>query len=292
MKRIIKLSVAITILLMASTALATPINGLLQTGVPTLLSDNSAEYLINGGTATDTTLDVGDRLRGMFSIGTFESDAIGSVTIGSGTTYNELTGFFDIEVVAKQDLGAAGFTFVFAPYAGFAAEVEGMLGYDAGDLAGAMVSIFQDSGQNYSRIDDGDLDTTEELIGTATDGDYMWSFGFGGFTGEGWSAYAFSDDVGNFTAAGASNSGLFNYGLNIIDNVTSLEFGDVQTVFGGFADLSGSGSLISPNTLNTPFDVFDNLDMTINVPEPCTLLFFGVGLIGLCIRSRKRKLKL
>ena len=292
MRRIIKLSVAITILLVASTALAIPIDGLLTTGVPTLLSDNSAEYLINAdGSTTDTFLDVGDRLRGIFTIGTIESDAVGSKTIGEGTVYSELTGFFDIEVAAKTDLGGtAGFTFVFAPYAGFATEVEGMLGYTAGDLTNSMVTVFQDSTPNYSRITDGNLDTTEELIGTATDGDHMWSFGFDGTLGEGWSAYAFSDNIGDFTAPGASNSGLFNYGLNLIYNNTVMEFGDVQTTFGGFADLSGSGSLISPRSFDTPFDVFDNLDMTINVPEPGTLLLLLTGLGFCAFRNRKKKL--
>jgi hypothetical protein len=286
------------LLLMGSNALAISIVSLLDTNTPTLLSDNSAEYLINAGGATDTTLDVGDRLRGMFTIGSIE---VGSDTtaIGAGTAYSELTGIFDIQVAEKIELPEIGvpynrFLYRFEAFAGFATELEDLLGYAPGTLAGTMIAAFEDSAQNYSRLETGALTTEEDLIDTAKDGTYLWSFGFLGLDGEGWTGASISDDIGAFTAPGASNGGLFNYGLNVIDNDSLVVFGDVATIFGGTADLSGSGSLISPAGFVTPFDTFDNIDITINpnvVPEPSTLILLGAGLagIGITVRNRKRK---
>ncbi len=195
-------------------------------------------------------------------------------------------------VVSDKAAGGLGFNFSFAPYAGFATEVENSLGYAAGTLAGTMLAVFEDSSQNYSRLATGGLTTVEQLITTANDGSYMFSLGSTGQLGEGWSASSLSDDVGGFALPGAANFGLFNYGLNIIDNVTFINFTDVATAFGGFADLSGSGSLVSQFGFDTPFDVFDNVDMTVNttvVPEPSTLILLGFGMVGLGVIVRNRR---
>jgi hypothetical protein len=85
------------------------------------LSDNDAEYLINAdgsrctsGVAPDCTVDVGDRLRGIFDINSIEGLLPVAGPFFTPFGGNELTAIFDITVTSKT--GAPGaWTFNFAP---------------------------------------------------------------------------------------------------------------------------------------------------------------------------------
>ncbi|TWU39757.1 PEP-CTERM sorting domain-containing protein [Novipirellula artificiosorum] len=263
-----------------------------------LWSDNSGDSLFNqaGGA---TTVDIGDVLIGQFSINTIEYlDGIGT-TEGVGLTSgnNEFTGSFAIQVAAKGG-GPGAYTFGFAPtdaasrlaisaaLPGFGAELST---WDSRSMA-----AFYDGGAliNYTR-EGGTLDSS---IATATDGTKLFEAGFLSQLGEGWAAFAFSDDIVSIgTGALGSIGGFFNVGVNVIPGteVPTLKFNLVDTVFDGAAqaNISGSGSLLAKGSVVTPYESFNNVDFTVDVdvvPEPASIAIFGAMGLGLIGFRRRR----
>ena len=86
---------------LSSVAYADSVDGLFNTsGANTLLSDNSAEYLIKGvGNLNATLVEVGDILVGIVGINT-----IGPTTIGSGTIYNKVTAIQAVKIASAVDV--------------------------------------------------------------------------------------------------------------------------------------------------------------------------------------------
>jgi hypothetical protein len=108
-----------------------------------LLSDNSAEYQSFDADG-DNALDEGDRLRGIFDIGTTEQ---GGNTVNT-SDFGELTGLFEVEVKTKLEYdlnpanpGPEAYQFIFIPYSGFATELVSS-GFASGDVTGAAVAFF------------------------------------------------------------------------------------------------------------------------------------------------------
>lgn len=238
------------------------------------LSDNSAEYLINN-TGGATTLDIGDRLRGIFTVETVEKGAT-THYLGAGGGNNELTGLFDLVVTGKSG-GPGNWSFTFA--------ASGMLDSYA---AGAAVVFFEDPAKNYSRIG-GSLATLEA---TATGGSVYWVLGVA--VPGAWTASAFSDDVGAIGSLPAPLvGGSYNAALSLLLNNSGRQFNKVACFLPtglGFVDMCASGSLLGTGGVNTPYDSFDNVDFTINlVPEPASAALFGLGLLGMGAIARRRK---
>lgn len=267
------------------------------------LSDNSAEYLINadGSTADggDSIVEVGDRLRGWFDIGTIEDLSGGGGTRNMSDYPNEITGFFDIVVTS---IDATTGVFTMGAYSGFATEIEALYGLSAGSAAGSMVAFLEDPAFDYSRINDGSDDIAdadeEALLATATGGDLLWTFGDTG-AGESWTvlslvsiltggAFAF-DDVAGFELISTSTSGgIANFNLTNIVNNTSIIF---DTPAGSF-DAVGTGNLLGVQGADTPADSWNNFDFTIHaaVPEPTTILLLGSGLLALAGIGRRKSM--
>lgn len=254
-------------------------------GGPVLLSDNSAEYMISGaGDLNAATLDVGDSLRGIFSIDNITGSGP-QVAIGTGTAYNELTGLFQVVVTGKTAVGGGRFNFTF--------------GFDStfGQGAGVVGVLRDDAAQDFARIN---CATTAACEATATGGSLWATVGFGadGF----WSASNAVDTPGLGALLPLTTPlGSFSLGLDFITNNTGYEWNKVACVdttnlslhsvdVCGQGGLLASGSGFGPTPTNTPYDIFDNVDFTMNrIPEPGSMLLLGAGLLGLGLSGRRKK---
>ncbi|MCB1965327.1 MAG: PEP-CTERM sorting domain-containing protein [Candidatus Accumulibacter sp.] len=268
----------------ASAGAGQAISGAIPAGTA-LFSDNSAEqWLDNNG---NKILDVGDALRGIFSIDNITDVAANNqIAIGTGTVYNELTGLFQVLVTGMAPLSAtrANYEFGFDPSFGMGAGVVGVL--------------YEDPAQNFARTGCGTFAGCEA---TATGGNLWMTVGLGGDAF--WSAAnaAIDPSIGAVLPL-TTPLGNFGMGLNIITNNSGFSWNQVDCVDTvsftvHTVDVCGQGGILATgkdlppgsNKAITPYSIFDNVDFTLNrVPEPGSMALIGLALVGLgAARGRK-----
>lgn len=247
-----------------------------------LFSDNSAEYLINkaGSAANDTTVDVGDRLHGIFLI-----DDISGASILSGSPYDELSGIFDITVKTVVQLDVDLWKYTFEATTSFAT--------DHGFAAGTAMAWYTDPTHEFAR-ETNSGQTTSALEALITDGSLLWTTGF---TGDAfWTARIATNDIKAISTANAGG-GQFIMGLNLTQNNSGLDFNKVNCINGitpVLVDQCANGGVLtpSPKTGNTtPYDVWDdvNFNMDRKIPEPSTLALLGISLLSMGASRRKAR---
>lgn len=254
------------------------------------LDDFSAQFLYNangGADNGDTTLDVGDQVYAMFNI-----ENIDGVPVSS--TGAELTALVGLEIVDKS-FGGGLFTFQFAPVT---SDPLG-LGFVDGQT---MVRVFDDSTTPFNPFGPDDAPgfaAEAAALATASDGFEAFSFGFTGEAGtlEFYTGTGLSDNFAIFADIPFGNSGgtSFNFSLNLIMNNTDFVFGPVPNFPVTNTELVGSGNLngILDSPFPTPFDTFDNADLSVNIinviPEPFSVTIWAAGFAGLALVSYRRR---
>lgn len=295
--------------------LAGDVNSQLFPNAVNQLSDNSAEALLNCTAGADcsvaggvpggsggTTVDVGDKLVGIFSINTVEDLTSGGGThaLGLNSGNSELTGVFSIQVTGKVPNGVGGctstFCFTFGPSSTFSTDVQTACGGACtlpsgitGTPSGAMIVMFDDpiSPGDYSRTNPGGRSGN---LATAYGGSLYAYFGFAGAANEFWQAGASTDDISVLrNIAPPTPGGAFNMGLSRLAGGIMIPLDVVDCLFGS-VNLCGQGGLVGVGGADTDWHSFDNVDATIRplIPEPSSVLLLGTGVAGLGLWRLRR----
>jgi hypothetical protein len=280
------------------------------------VSDDSVENLIQRD--GNLTLDIGDSVRGIFNITSLGDSSNTLISIGAGTSNNELTGLFQTKVINKTLVfdptpGAPGsgderYEIAFGPDPAFA-EAAALGIAAAGDgLPGAMVLFYEDPAKDFTKSSG----TIATDVTSATTGSFFWALGFtsavpvgtsyNATTGEGWVAPFSLASVpvgGTIGTADFSLNRVFTLGL-----VGTAEGWKLLPLAGGFStfatpstytEITGFTSFKGQSTIPHPsgWNVLDNAEFFLNpigvpVPGAAWMGFALLGVLGLGRRLRRR----
>lgn len=254
----------------------------------TQLEDDNREYLIKGAGNTSTSLQIGDRLRGVIK---FQAIVQLDAPFASDNNISpEITGVFETEVVSITNVDAnpaVAELIVFGPSASFQMQYG----------LGATVALYT-GGTNLNINACPSIAACETA---ATDGPLWAVAGFGDADDIWVSLNSRLDFATVATTLGTSQVASINYAQTILVNNTGYTFNsiDLDCVSGGGlfpcagdgkTDLIGSGSILGGRGLTNGYGARSDIDVTFSVvPEPGSLALVGLALAGIGLSARRRK---
>lgn len=254
----------------------------------TQLEDDNREYLIKGTGNTSTSLEVGDRLRGVIK---FQAIVQLNAPFASDNSISpEITGIFETVVTSITNVDAnpnVAELIVFGPSASFQAQYG----------LGATVALYT-GGTN---LNINACPTIAACETAATDGS-LWAVAGFGDADDVWFS---TDSRLNFASVavinGTSQVADINYSQTILVNNTGYTFNSIDLdclsagglfpcAGDGKTDLVGSGAIKGGAGLTNGYQARSDIDVTFSVvPEPGSLALVGLALAGIGLSARRRK---
>lgn len=249
-----------------------------------------AEHLYNsdGTLDQDNVADVGDLLVGVFSINKIQS--------GAGTWFasatDQLTGVFVQQVAAVDviDANTSRLTLSNPGALPLFTNVGGAGTYSIALPGGSMFAVYEDLGATVLNPL-ANTDTATQ-VATATDGSLFMALGLNGGTDTTFGIVNYFGG-GPFIVDGGA------YGaLSVVVNNTGYDFADV-TEFTDQGPLTGQVVFTADfdtNTFGGPWSIYGNdptrfLPRESVIPEPASMLMLGMGMGGIGLVNRRRKIK-